>query len=394
MKYKRIFLIVMDSLGVGNDKDAYLYGDNGTNTFKHIVESVENIKIPTLTKLGINDLIQSNKLDYVNHDNSFTCALNESSIGKDTMTGHWEMMGIKTTKPFKTFTDHGFPKELIVKLENQIGSKLIGNKAASGTEIIKELGLQQIKENSLIIYTSSDSVLQLAAHESHYGLDNLYKACEIAREICMEDKYKVARIIARPYIGDNPNNFKRTPNRHDYAIKPPYDTVLNILQNNSLETISIGKINDIFDGSGINKAIKTISNNDGIDKTIEIIKNEDFKGLCFVNLVEFDSEYGHRRNIKGYAQAIEEFDLKLSSLLKELKDDDLLMITADHGNDPTHTGTDHTREQVPLIIYNKNIKNGRKLNNRDSFADIGMSILKNYNLESNKNLIGHPIEEI
>jgi phosphopentomutase len=310
------------------------------------------------------------------------------------MTGHWEMMGINTTKPFQTFTDTGFPQSLIAELAEKTGHKIIGNKAASGTEILVELGEQQTRENSLIVYTSADSVLQIAAHEEVTGVKELYRCCDIAREICMKPEYFVGRIIARPFIGTNKHNFKRTANRHDLAVSPTGATTLDVLKSNGFMVSSIGKINDIFNTMGVVKAQKTVSNLDGMNKTIEEAKNHDFTGLCYVNLVEFDSEFGHRRNAIGYAKALEEFDVKLGELLKVLKDDDLVMVTADHGNDPVHHGTDHTREKVPLLIYSKSIKNGRYLDERETFAVIGASVLENFGLKKTPNQIGAPIMEI
>lgn len=394
-KYKRIFLLVMDSLGIGNDPKAKLYNDEGANTLLHILEKNNGLNIPTLTSLGLGDLVDYDKLTKVNHIHSFTAALNELSIGKDTMTGHWEMMGIKTTSPFITFTDTGFPKQLIDELEQKTGHKVIGNYAASGTEIIKELGEKQMKENSLIVYTSADSVLQIASHEEITGLEELYRCCEIAREICLRDEYKVGRIIARPFIGTNKDNFKRTSNRHDLALRPPHETVMNVLNNNNITVSCVGKISDIFDGYGVTVTQKTTSNMHGMDVTISIANDKEFKqGLCFVNLVEFDSEFGHRRDAKGYGKAIEEFDNKLNTLVNIINDDDLIIITADHGNDPTWSGTDHTREKVPFIAYSKSITNGRYLGDRQSFADIGATILDNFALDLPANLVGESIKEL
>ena len=396
MQYKRIFLIVMDSLGIGDALDAKKFNDEGTNTFKHISEKFENgLNIPNLNALGIGDLDEIKGSTIIEHPNSFSVRLNEKSNGKDTMTGHWEMMGIYTTKPFQTFTDTGFPQELIDELEKETGHKLIGNKAASGTEILKELGEESIKTNSLIIYTSSDSVLQLCGHEEYMGLNELYRCCEIARKLTMKPEWFVGRVIARPFIGTNKDNFKRTSNRHDYTISPSGITAMDILKNNGYDVSCVGKINDIFNGAGVTKTVHTISNEDGMNKTIEIAKGNEFtKGLCFVNLVEFDSEYGHRRNPIGYGKAIEEFDAQLKNLLDALKEDDLLMITADHGNDPTYIGTDHTREKVFLLIYSKSITNGKKLNDRYSFSDIGATILKNFNLKKENSMIGEAITEV
>lgn len=394
-KFKRIFVIVMDSVGIGSEPDAKLFGDEGSNTLVHTSIACKGLKIPTLNKLGLYDL-DNNILGTtkVEHPFSYVTRLREKSNGKDTMTGHWEMMGVYTTKPFKTFTDTGFPKELIDELEEKTGHKIIGNYAASGTEILKQLGEEQKRDNSLIVYTSADSVLQIAAHEETTGVKELYRCCEIAREMCMKPEWMVGRIIARPFIGDNKDNFKRTPNRHDLALSPSIPTVMNILKDNGYEVSCIGKINDIFNGSGVTKTQKTVSNIDGMNKTIHDAENDNFKGICFVNLVEFDSEYGHRRNPLGYGKAIEDFDTQLNELLTKLKDDDLLIITADHGNDPTWTGTDHTREKVPLIMYSKRFQNGKYLEERDSFADIGATILKNFNLTKPENLLGTPIEDV
>lgn len=393
MKYKRIFVIVMDSAGIGAMKDADKFGDAGTNTWVHTSERCGGLDIPTINALGIGDLGKVVGSSIVSHPHAYSLILNEASNGKDTMTGHWEMMGILTTKPFKTFTDTGFPKELIDELEEKTGRKIIGNIAASGTEIIKQLGEEQMKTGALIVYTSADSVLQIAAHESIIPLNELYKDCEIARDICMRPEYLLGRIIARPYVGDNKDNFKRTSNRHDYALSPTGTTAMNILKDAGYEVSCVGKINDIFNGAGVTRTQRTISNNDVMDKTIEEAK-KDYKGLCFVNLVEFDSEYGHRRNPIGYGKAIEDFDKKLKVLLETINDDDLVMITADHGNDPTHTGTDHTREHVPLLCYSKSIVDGRQLNERNTFADIGATILENFGLKKASNMIGEPIEEL
>lgn len=391
--YDRIFVIVADSVGIGYEPDAAKFGDEGSNTLVHISEKMPNgLNIPTLNSLGIGDLAPILGTSKVNHPHSYVARSREESNGKDTMTGHWEMMGVYTAHPFKTFTDAGFPKELIDELEKRTGHKVIGNCAASGTEIIKQLGEQQMKENSLIVYTSADSVLQIAAHEEVTGVKELYRCCEIAREICMKPEWMVGRVIARPYIGTDPTNFKRTPNRHDLALKPTIPTAMNVLQDNGYMVSCVGKIGDIFDGYGVVKTQKTISNEDGMDKTIEEAKNHHFKGLCYVNLVEFDSEYGHRRNPIGYGECIERFDKRVAELLPYLGEKDLLIITADHGNDPTWTGTDHTREKVPLIMYSSSINHGCYLEERASFADIGATILKNFNLKKPDNLIGTPIE--
>ena len=362
MKYNRVFLIVCDSLGIGNAKDANLYNDEGSNTLKHICNACNGLDLPNLEGLG------------------YTLALNEISNGKDTMTGHWEMMGLKTEKPFITFTETGFPQEFIELFEEKTGRKCVGNKAASGTAILDEYGEHQIKTGDWIVYTSADSVFQIAANEEIIPLEELYKACEIAREIAMDERWKVGRVIARPYVGKRVGEFKRTANRHDLALAPFGRTVLDNLKDKQFDVIGVGKIPDIFVDQGITKAVKTVSNQDGMEKTVELAKSE-FKGLCFVNLVDFDAVYGHRRNPEGYGQAIVDFDKQLEELMKYLNHDDLLMITADHGNDPTYSGTDHTREQVPLIIYSKELLKPRHLHDMESFAVIGATIADNFGIE-------------
>ena len=393
-KFKRIFVIVTDSAGIGEMPDAEKFGDKGTNTWVHTAEKCGGLNVPNMNSLGIGDLAPVKGTTKVNHPHAYSMRMREASNGKDTMTGHWEMMGIYTTKPFITFTETGFPKALIDELAEKTGHKIIGNKAASGTEIIKELGEQQMRENSLIVYTSADSVLQIAAHEEVTGVQELYRCCEIAREICLRPEYYVGRVIARPYIGDNPSNFKRTPNRHDLALSPSGTTAMNILQKNGYMVSCIGKIGDIFNGSGVVKTQKTVSNKDGMEKTIDECKNHDFEGLCYINLVEFDSEYGHRRNPLGYGKALEEFDVQLGELMEASREDDLIMVTADHGNDPTHTGTDHTREKVPLLCFSKSFKHGKYLDERECFADIGETILENFGLKKADNMIGKPIKEL
>ena len=372
MKYKRIFLIVLDSLGIGASKDADKYGDGNSNTLKHIIEKT-NIELPNLKKMGLLNLID---LSDNETDSYYTKALPLSN-GKDTLTGHLEMMGIKTEIPFKTFTKTGFPHELIKEIEYESGRKVIGNCSASGTEIIERLGEEHIKTGRLIVYTSADSVLQIAAHESVIPLNELYRICEETRKITLKDEWKVGRIIARPFTG-KPGNFTRTPNRHDYALNPPSKTVLDDLVP-KYDVIALGKINDIFNGNGINMFSKTEDNKDGINQIKEMI-NYDFTGLCFANLNDFDSKYGHRRNVEGYAEAIKEFDNALIDIKDSLKNDDLLIITADHGNDPTYDGTDHTRENTPVLIYNKSFKNHDCLDYLDTFADIGATIADNFSV--------------
>ena len=385
--YDRIFVIVLDSLGIGAMPDSAKFGDIGVDTFGHILEKMGSLEIPNLRKLGMLNLHPAGKMAGVEKPKGRYTHLGEASNGKDTMTGHWEMMGIKTEKPFKTFTETGFPPELIAELEKRCGKRVIGNKSASGTEIIEELGEEEIQTGAMIVYTSADSVLQICGNEETFGLDELYRCCEIARDITMKDEWKVGRIIARPYVGKKKGEFKRTSNRHDYALKPYGRTALNALKDGGYEVISVGKIFDIFDGEGLTQSNKSKSSVHGMEQTIDIAK-KDFEGLCFVNLVDFDALWGHRRNVKGYAEELEKFDVKLGELLKELREDDLLIITADHGNDPTHTGTDHTREKVPFFAYSPSLKGYGKLEETDTFADIGATIADNFDVDMPDGTIG------
>lgn len=389
-KYKRIFTIVIDSLGAGAMPDAAEYGDAGTDTLGHISESVDSFVIPNLQKLGMANLHPLKQVEAVAKPLAHYGKLREASTGKDTMTGHWEMMGLHITKPFKTFTDTGFPPELIAELEKRTGHKVIGNKAASGTAILDELAEEEIATGHMIVYTSADSVLQICGNEETFGLEELYRCCEIAREITMKDEWKVGRIIARPYVGKKKGEFKRTSNRHDYALKPYGRTALNILKDKGYDVISVGKIADIFDGEGITEANKSKSSVHGMEQTIEIAQ-KDFTGLCFVNLVDFDALWGHRRNPEGYAQELEKFDVKLGELLPLLREDDLLIITADHGNDPTHTGTDHTREKVPFIAYSPSMKENGQLPESDTFAIIGATIADNFGVDMPEGTIGYSV---
>ncbi|MEE3464567.1 MAG: phosphopentomutase [Candidatus Enteromonas sp.] len=394
--YKRFFVIVADSAGVGEEPDAATFGDVGSNTWAHAAESVGGLKVPFMEAMGIGELDDILGVKAIkDHKNAYSLRLRETSNGKDTMTGHWEMMGVNTQKPFQTFTDTGFPQELIDELEERTGHKIIGNYSASGTAILVELGEQQMKENSLIVYTSADSVLQIAAHEEVTGLDELYRCCEIAREICMRPEYLVGRVIARPYVGTNKNDFKRVgAHRHDYTVSPTGVTALDILKEKGLMVSAVGKIYDIFNGVGITKTIHTATNEEGMDEAIRQAKEEDWEGICFVNLVEFDSEFGHRRNAPGYAHCLEALDKRVGEFIKAMREDDVLMITADHGNDPTFHGTDHTREKVPLLIYSPSFENGRNLDERASFADIGSTILANFGLEKKPEMLGESIQEI
>ncbi len=386
-EYKRVFVIVIDSLGIGVMPDGEKFGDIGVNTLGHIAESVETFRIPTLQKLGMANLTPLKQVPAVENPLGYQAALRERSNGKDTMTGHWEIMGIETKKPFKTFTEHGFPKELIEELEKRTGHKVIGNKSASGTEIIDELGEEEIATGHMIVYTSADSVLQICGNEETFGLEELYRCCEIARELTMKEEWRVGRVIARPYIGKKKGEFERTSNRHDYALKPPMKTALDVLKDHGLDVISVGKIKDIFDGEGITEAYKSKSSVHGMEQTIELA-DKDFQGLCFVNLVDFDAKWGHRRNPAGYAKELEMFDEKLEVLLEKLREDDLLIITADHGNDPTYTGTDHTREKVPFLAYGKAMEGNGMLPEQDTFAVIGATIVDNFGLYMPENTIG------
>lgn len=389
-RYKRIFTIVVDSLGVGALPDAADYGDAGTDTLGHISQRMEQFHIPNLQKLGMANLHPLKQVEAVERPMGYFACLSEASAGKDTMTGHWEMMGLYITEPFQTFTENGFPKELIDELSERTGRVIIGNKSASGTEIIEELGEEEINTGAMIVYTSADSVLQICGNEETFDLDNLYRCCEIAREITMKDEWRVGRVIARPYVGKKKGEFKRTSNRHDYALKPTGPTALNALKDAGVDVIGVGKINDIFCGEGITQTYHSDSSVHGMEQTIEICK-KDFRGLCFVNLVDFDALWGHRRNVKGYAEEIEKFDKNLGVLLEELGQDDLLILTADHGNDPTYSGTDHTREYVPFIAYAKRMEEGGPLESEDTFAVIGASIAENFGISMPEGCIGNSV---
>ena len=389
-KYNRIFTIVIDSLGVGALKDAADYGDAGADTLGHISQNAATLHIPNLQKLGIANLHDLKGVSPVEEPMGYFAKLNEASTGKDTMTGHWEMMGLHITKPFKTFTETGFPEELIDELSRRTGRVIIGNKSASGTAILDELGEEEIATGHMIVYTSADSVLQICGNEETFGLEELYRCCEIARELTMKDEWKVGRVIARPYVGKKKGEFKRTSNRHDYALKPYGKTALDALKDAGFKVISVGKIYDIFDGEGITESNKSKSSVHGMEQTIEIAGRE-FEGLCFVNLVDFDALWGHRRDVAGYAGELEKFDEKLGELLTILKDDDLLIITADHGTDPTHTGTDHTREKVPFLAYSPSMKGNGRLEEQDTFAAVGATIADNFGVEMPEGTIGESL---
>ncbi len=391
-KFGRIFVIVLDSLGVGRMADSDAFGDHDVDTLGHIAQKADHLNIPNLRRWGMANLHSLAGIPPVEKPLAYYAKLNERSAGKDTMTGHWEMMGLETTKPFITFTDTGFPKELLDELEKRTGHKVIGNKAASGTEILDELAEEEIATGHMIVYTSADSVLQICGNEETFGLQELYRCCEIARELTMRDEWKVGRVIARPYVGKKRGEFVRTANRHDYAVKPFGRTALNALKDAGLDIISVGKINDIFVGEGITEAYRSKSSVHGMDQTIRIT-DRDFRGLCFVNLVDFDALWGHRRDVNGYAGELERFDEKLGLLEKKLRPDDLVILTADHGNDPTYTGTDHTREKVPFLAYSPAMKHPGPLPETDTFAVIGATVAENFGVPMPEGTIGESILE-
>ncbi|WP_368930214.1 phosphopentomutase [Bacillus pumilus] len=374
-QYKRIFLVVMDSVGIGEAPDAAEFNDVGADTLGHIAEKMNGLHMPNMAKLGLSHIKEIKGIPADEKPLAYYGKMQEASNGKDTMTGHWEIMGLYIDTPFRVFPD-GFPDELLNELKEKTGRGIIGNKPASGTEILEELGEEHMKTGDLIVYTSADSVLQIAAHEEVVPLDELYRICEIARELTLDEKYMVGRIIARPFVGE-PGAFVRTPNRHDYALKPFDRTVMNELKDDGLDVIAIGKISDIYDGEGITSSLRTKSNMDGMDKLVDTLKT-DFTGISFLNLVDFDALYGHRRDPEGYGKALEEFDARLPEVFDLLKEDDLLVITADHGNDPVHHGTDHTREYVPLIAYSKKHQGANELPTSKTFADLGATVADNF----------------
>ncbi|MCR3761784.1 phosphopentomutase [Clostridium felsineum] len=380
--FKRIHILVMDSVGIGEAPDSKEFNDFGVNTLFHIAEEKKGLNMPNMAALGLSNIYEIMGVEKQAHPKAYFGKMQEASAGKDTMTGHWEMMGLYIDKFFPVFPE-GFPEELIKKIEDFSGRKVIGNKPASGTEIIKELGERQLKTGELIVYTSADSVLQIAANEEVIPLDELYKICKYCREITLKEPYMLGRIIARPYVGKTKETFKRTSNRHDYALKPFGRTVMDYIKEADLESIAIGKISDIFDGEGVTKAIRTVSNMDGMDKFIKVL-DEDFTGISFTNLVDFDANYGHRRDPIGYGDALEEFDTRLGEVFKKLKEDDLLIITADHGNDPTYTGTDHTREFVPILVYSNRFDEGKNLGILKTFSDLGATISENFKVKATK----------
>jgi len=376
--FKRIHLIVLDSVGIGEAPDAEKFNDKGTHTLKHTLQSKTG-SFKNLESLGLGCIDTLPNISCTTEPKAFYTKMQEVSQGKDTMTGHWEIAGLNIKTAFKTYPN-GFPDELINQIKEKTGRGIVCNLPASGTEVIDEFGEHQMETGDLIIYTSNDPVLQIAAHEDIIPVEELYEICEMVRELTMEDEFLVGRVIARPFVGPKEGEFKRTGNRHDYALSPFNDTVLNALKNADFDTISVGKISDIFNGSGITESLRTKSNMDGVDKLLTVM-NKKFTGLSFTNLVDFDAEFGHRRDPEGYFDALVDFDNRLPEIMDALQEDDLLIITADHGNDPTHTGTDHTREYVPLLITSKKDLKFGKINERSTFADIAATIADNFNVD-------------
>ncbi len=377
--FKKIHVVVMDSVGIGEAPDAAQFGDVGAHTLGHIAEKMNGLTMPNMESFGLANIEPLQGMQAVDAPKAYYGKMQEASVGKDTMTGHWEIMGLNIDKPFKVYPE-GFPAELIAELEQRTGRKVLCNKPASGTQVIDDFGQEHMDTGAIIVYTSADPVLQIAAHEEIIPLEELYKICEIARELTLQPEYLAGRVIARPFIG-TPGNFTRTPNRHDYALKPFGRTTMNALKDAGLDVIAIGKISDIFNGEGVTDAVRTKNNMDGMDQFAKVARR-DFHGISFLNLVDFDANFGHRRDPLGYGNALQEFDARLPEILEAMTEDDLLMITADHGNDPTFPGTDHTREYVPLIIYSPRFKGGSELALRETFADIAATVAENFNVEA------------
>ncbi|RXT13830.1 phosphopentomutase [Ammoniphilus sp. CFH 90114] len=376
--FSRIFLIVLDSVGIGELPDADQFGDKGSHTLGHIAEKMNGLKVPNMQALGLGNIEPLLGIEALAAPQAHYGKMAEVSVGKDTSTGHWELMGLKVSTPFHTYPN-GFPAKLIEAFSKRIGRGVLGNKPASGTEIIEELGEEHVNTGDVIVYTSADSVFQIAAHEEVVPLDELYKICEVARELTMEDSdFPVLRVIARPFVGQA-GQFKRTANRRDYSLKPPGKTVMNSLLEAGYDSIAIGKISDIYAGEGVSDSVKTKDNMDGVNKLLEVMER-DFKGLAFLNLVDFDALFGHRRDPLGYGQALVEFDERLPEILGKLKENDLLILTADHGNDPVHPGTDHTREYVPILCVHPGMTQGENLGIRETFADIGATVAENFGI--------------
>ncbi|SDW55548.1 phosphopentomutase [Marininema mesophilum] len=374
--FERIAMIVLDSVGIGALPDADRFGDSGAHTMGHIAET-RGLRMPKLASMGLSNIEYIKGNDPVDVPKAHYGKMTEVSAGKDTTVGHWELMGVHTQKPFKTYPE-GFPDELIQTFSEKIGRGVLGNKPASGTAIIDEYGAEHMKTGAVIVYTSADSVFQIAAHEEVVPLEELYRICEIARELTLDERFSVVRVIARPFVGQ-PGSFERTSNRRDYSVEPPYDTVMDELEKAGFDSIGVGKISDIYAGNGITRSLKTKDNMDGVEKFLQVLK-EDYKGFAFVNLVDFDAKFGHRRDPEGYGKALEDFDRRLPEILDAIGENDLLIITADHGNDPTHPGTDHTREYVPLFVWSPSLKEGVSLGVRNTFSDVGATIADNFGL--------------
>ncbi len=377
--FNKIHVVVMDSVGIGEAPDAANFGDVGAHTLGHIAEKMNGLTMPVMESMGLANIEPLQGMQATNEPKAYYGKMQEASVGKDTMTGHWEIMGLNIDKPFKVYPD-GFPAELIAELEKRTGRKVLCNQPASGTQVIEDFGKEHMETGAIIVYTSADPVLQIAAHEEIIPLEELYKICEIARELTLQPEYLVGRVIARPFIG-TPGDFSRTSNRHDYALKPFGRTTMNVLKDAGLDVIAIGKISDIFNGEGVTDAVRTKNNTDGMDKFAEVVRR-DFHGMSFLNLVDFDANFGHRRDPLGYGQALEDFDARLTEVTSAMSEDDLLIITADHGNDPTFHGTDHTREYVPLIVYSPRFNGGAELELRETFADIAATVAENFQVEA------------
>ena len=377
--FKRMHVIVMDSVGIGEAPDAKSFGDEGSHALGHIAAHMDGMHIPNLTKMGLGNIAPLHKVDVVETPTAFYGKMQEASVGKDTMTGHWEMMGLNIDKPFKVYPE-GFPQSLLDELERRTGRKILCNLPYSGTKVIEDYGKEHMATGALIVYTSADPVMQIAAHEDIISVEELYKICEIARELTLAPEYLVGRVIARPFIGE-PGNFTRTANRHDYALKPFERTTMNEMKDAGYDVIAVGKISDIFNGEGVTEAIRTKNNMDGMDKYAEVVR-KDFTGMSFLNLVDFDANFGHRRDPQGYGEALEQFDARLPEILDALGEDDVLMITADHGNDPTFPGTDHTREYVPLLVYSPGFTQATEMPLNETFADIAATIADNFGIKA------------
>lgn len=375
--FKKIHVIVMDSVGIGEAPDAEQFGDVGAHTLGHIAEKMNGLNMPTMASLGLSNIQALQGIEKAESPKAFYGMMQEASVGKDTMTGHWEIMGLNIDTPFKVYPE-GFPAELVAKLEERTGRKVLCNLPYSGTAVIDDYAAEHMATGALIVYTSADPVMQIAAHEDIIPVEELYRICEIARELTLDAEFLVGRVIARPFIGEV-GNFKRTSNRHDYALTPFGRTTMAEMKDAKLDVIAIGKISDIFNGDGVTESIRTKDNTDGMDKMAEVVRR-DFHGMSFLNLVDFDANFGHRRDPIGYGEALEEFDRRLPEVLEALTDEDLLIITADHGNDPTFPGTDHTREFVPLIVYSPRFKTGAELPLRETFADIAATVAENFKI--------------